>query len=242
MHADIKSIVVVLLTMAGVTLGTALYNAPAAAEPALPALMPEALEIELALSAVPKKLRDGAAVFVLRRGGYAQARAGSNHYMCFVMRTVPRFDVQSTDTLIPICFDQEGTRTIAPLHFDVAKYREQGLQPEEMRQRIKAAFANGEYTAPNQTGISFMISPILNLPDGKGGIWNYPPHFMFYAPHLTNEEVDTVRDTSGGWLPWINNMGPHGMIIVPVGQAERDVIRQESQDLIQQVEQFLRSQ
>lgn len=186
MRADIKSIVVILITIAGVTLGTALSKAPTAAELDLPVLMPKALEVELALSAAPKKLRDGAAVFVLQRGGYIQAKAGSNHYMCFVLRTTPQVDVHSPDTLIPLCFDQEGTRTIAPLLFDVAKYREQGLQPEEMRRRIKTAFASGAYTAPKQAGISFMISPVLNLPDGKGGVWNYPPHFMFYAPKLQN--------------------------------------------------------
>ena len=86
-----------------------------------------------------------------------------------------------------------------------------------------------------------MISPVFNIPDGKGGIWNFPPHFMFYAPNLMNDTVDTVPDRSGGWLPWINNEGPHGMMIVPVGEKEQETIRAESQGLIRQVERFLQA-
>jgi hypothetical protein len=143
--------------------------------------------------------------------------------------------------MIPICFDGEGTRTIAPVHWDIAYFREQGLAPEAVRERIQGGFASGKYIAPQRTGMSFMISPVLNLPDGKGGTWNYPPHFMFYAPHLTNEEVDSVMDSGGGWLPWIDNQGPHAMIIVPVGKDERERIMRESQELIRQVNEFLSS-
>ena len=41
-------------------------------------LLPRALEIELALSAAPKHLRDDATVWVLDTSGYAIARKGSN--------------------------------------------------------------------------------------------------------------------------------------------------------------------
>lgn len=229
------------LLAAALLLLAPLVGPMASAEPFLPALMPEALEIELALSAAPARLREGAAVYALRRGGYEQVRSGTNHYMCFVVRTVARFDVQSADTLIPICYDEEGTRAIAPLHFDSAAYREQGLSAEEIRGKIEAAFASGRYTAPRTPGMSYMISPVFNIPDGKGGIWNFPPHFMFYAPNLMNETVDTVPDRSGGWLPWINNEGPHGMMIVPVGEKEQETIRAEFQGLIRRVERFLQA-
>ena len=213
-----------------------------AADQALPALLSESLEVALALSAAPERLRAGAGVHVLRRGGYESVREASNPFACYVVRTVPRFDVQSAATLIPICFDDEGMRAIAPLHFAVARLREEGLSPAAIRARIAAGFASGRFGPPTRAGLSTMISPILNLPDGEGGVWTYPPHFMFYAPGLTNAALDTVPDRGGGWLPWINNEGPHGMLIVPVGEAERERIRKQEATLIRDVEAFLRGQ
>jgi len=218
--------------------GVSLTQSAGAADP-LPRLLPEALEIELALSAVPERLRADAGVYLLRRGGFEETKKAANHFSCFVVRTVARFDVPSPETLIPICFDEEGMRTVAPHHFDTAAWTEQGVPPAEIRDRIAANFANGTYTAPAQAGTSYMISPVLNLPDGEGGVWNYPPHFMFYAPGLTNSEQDAEPDRSGGWLPWINNEGPHGMYIVPLGEAERAAVRQSHADLIRRVDIFL---
>ena len=220
--------------------GTA--SSVSAVDAALPKLMTEHLETALAMSAAPQHVGDGATIYLLRRGGYVLHRRGSNHFTCFVVRTVARFDVQSPDTLIPICFDEEGTRTIAPIHFDTARYREQGMSMAEIRTMISEGFENGGYAPPARTGISYMISPVLNLPDGKGGVWNYPPHFMIYASHVTNEEVDATPDRGEGWLPWINNVGPHGMIIVPVGQTERERIRSDHRDLLQEVDKFLQTQ
>lgn len=218
--------------------GLALASLTSAAD-ALPRLMPEALETDLALSALPERLRADAGVYVLRRGGFVEVKKAANHFSCFVVRSVPRFDVPSPDTLIPICFDDEGMRTVAPRHFDTAAWIEAGVSPAEIRDRIAANFADGTYQAPAQPGTSYMISPILNLPDGEGGVWNYPPHFMFYAPGLTNGEQDTMPDRGDGWLPWINNEGPHGMYIVPLGQTEREMVKREQADLIRRVEDFL---
>jgi len=227
------------LSLCAALLTSAYLTQPAGAADPLPRLLPEALEIDLALSAAPDRLRADAGVYVLRRGGFVEVKKAANHFSCFVVRTVPRFDVPSPDALIPICFDDEGMRTVAPRHFDTAAWIEAGVSPAEIRDRIAANFADGTYTAPAQPGTSYMISPILNLPDGEGGIWNYPPHFMFYAPGLTNGEQDAVPDRGDGWLPWINNEGPHGMYIVPLGQAERDLVRQEHSELIRAVEAFL---
>lgn len=227
------------LRLCTIVAASLIWAVPAHANDSLPRLMPEALETELALSALPERLRADAGVHLLRRGGFAEVKKAANHFSCFVVRTVPRFDVPSPDTLIPICFDDEGMRTVAPRHFDTAAWIEAGVSPAEIRDRIAANFADGTYQAPAQPGTSYMISPILNLPDGEGGVWNYPPHFMFYAPDLTNGEQDTMPDRGEGWLPWINNEGPHGMMIVPLGQAERELVRRNEADLIRRVEAFL---
>ena len=222
-----------------IALACGLVAASAGAADDVPRLLPDDLETALALSAAPPALRPEAGVHLLRRGGYEKVRAATNHFDCFVIRTVARIDVQSADALIPICLDAEGMRTIAPVHFDTAELREQGVAAGDIRDRLKAGFADGFYQAPARTGLSYMISPILNLPDGEGGVWTYPPHFMVYAPHLTNAEQDTQPDRGGGWLPWINNEGPHGMIIMPVGHAEQETIRRDEAALIRDVEDYL---
>lgn len=230
-----------LVLVLALLLGGTWIGGLAAAGDALPRLLPAALETELALSAAPSKLRSGAGVWLLERGGYREYRKPVNHFSCFVVRTVPELDVQSSHALIPICFDEEGMRAVAPVHFDTAKLREQELPPAQLRERIQEGFRSGRYRAPERTGMSFMISPVLNIPDGKGGVWNYPPHFMFYAPHLTNAEQDSTPDHSHHFLPWVNDEGPHGMIIVPVGEAEREALRRDSAELIRKVNDFLRA-
>ncbi|HYT67226.1 MAG TPA: hypothetical protein VEL51_12450, partial [Vicinamibacterales bacterium] len=49
-------------------------------------LLPRALEIELALSAAPKHLREDATVWILDKSGYAIARKGANAFSCVVSR------------------------------------------------------------------------------------------------------------------------------------------------------------
>jgi len=58
-------------------------------------LLPRALEIELALSAAPTHLRDGATVWVLDKSGYAIAKKGANAFTCVVSRRA--------GDLFPVC-------------------------------------------------------------------------------------------------------------------------------------------
>ena len=55
---------------------------------------------------------------------------------------------------------------------------------------------------------------------------------MFYGPNLTDGDIGGAR----GSLVFINRVGPDGMIIVPVGQKEREAILSERQALTEQVE------
>ena len=60
----------------------ALWLVPAAADETLPRLMPEELEVALALSAAPEHVRAEAGAYVLRRGGYVEVKAGTNAFAC----------------------------------------------------------------------------------------------------------------------------------------------------------------
>ena len=89
--------------------------------------MPKDLEVRLALSALPPYLRSDATVYVLDPAkGYTAEQRGTNDFTCFVERTDwVRADFRN-DLFIPECFDAEGTRTIVPVSFDVARLRAEG--------------------------------------------------------------------------------------------------------------------
>jgi hypothetical protein len=73
--------------------------------------------------------------------------------------------------------------------------------------------------------------------DEHGSVTRTPsnPHLMFYGPGLTDGDIGGAR----GAFVFMNRVGPDGMMIVPVGQKEREVILGESQALIAQVEQAI---
>jgi hypothetical protein len=57
-------------------------------------------------------------------------------------------------------------------------------------------------------------------------------HIMFYAPYLTDADIGGVMGKS----PFVDRPGPHGMIIVPAGHAERDATLAQSSQLVDEVE------
>jgi hypothetical protein len=78
-------------------------------------LLPSDLEIRLAVNALPKELREGASVLVLESDGYVKVRSGTNSFTCIVSRRGGNF--------YPVCFDEEGARTILPAFADDAVFR-----------------------------------------------------------------------------------------------------------------------
>src|SRR5216117_35581 len=96
-------------------------------------LLPRALEIELALSAAPKHLRDEATVWVLDKSGYAIARKGGNAFACVVSRRA--------GDLFPVCWDAEGTRSLLPLDVDDALQRLAGKSTAEIERSVADGFA-----------------------------------------------------------------------------------------------------
>src|SRR4051812_1981964 len=206
----------------------ALTRSGEAQRPALPdcPMLPRDLEIELALSAAPKHLRDGAAVVVLAAAGYVNAREGANAITCIVSRR--------GGDLFPVCWDAEGTRTLLQVDLDAAKLRLGGTSNAEIDRQVAQGFKDGRYKVPSRTGVAYMLSPIRYRVDEQGHVTPSAPnpHVMFYAPNLTDADVGGVR----GSLLFINKVGPDGMIIVPVGRQERDAIVGESRALIERFE------
>jgi len=172
------------------------------------AVMTRAEEIALAEGAGPAGLVDEATIYVLAEHGYEVARQGTNGASCLVTH-------DRVDTLEPMCFDAEGTRTILPVALERARMRAAGAEEEEIDERIRAGFASGEFGPPTKTGISYMLSPHNKVFNGSEVI-GYPPHIMVYAPYLTN--TDSGADMSDPFMPWVLEEGsPHAYIIVVVG-------------------------
>jgi len=192
-------------------------------------LLPRPLEIELALSAAPKHLRDDATVWVLEKTGYTIARKGLNAFACVVSRRA--------GDLFPVCWDAEGTRSLLPLDVEDAQLRLSGKSGVEIDALIAERFKSGQYHAPSRAGLAYMLSPMRYRIDEHGAVTRTPsnPHLMFYGPNLTDGDIGGAR----GAFVFINKVGPDGMMIVPVGQKEREAIVSDAQSLVTQVEQAI---
>ena len=188
-------------------------------------LLPRETELRLAVNALPKALRDSAAVLTLEGDGYVKARAGTNPFTCIASRRGGNF--------YPVCFDEEGTRTILPAYVDDAVMRVKGLSSEEVERQLAKGFAEGKYQPPARSGIAYMLSPLNYMigSDGKLNRANAPPHTMFYAPFVTDKDVAGMP----GRTAFVDRPGPHGMFIVLAGQKERETYVAEAKDLIDEI-------
>jgi hypothetical protein len=211
----------------GVSTGSAAEDRPApfAQSPQYP-LLPREVEIELALSAAPRHLRGEATVWTLDKTGYSVAKTGTNAFSCIVSRRA--------GDLFPVCWDAEGARSLLPLDFDDAQMRLAGKSGTEIDGVVAQRFRTGHYHPPARAGIAYMLSPMRYRIDEHGVVSRTVsnPHLMFYGPNLTDTDIGGAR----GAFVFINRVGPDGMMIVPVGEQERQKIVDDSQALIAKVE------
>jgi len=189
-------------------------------------LLPADFEVELALSAAPKHLREAAAAWTLGKTGYTIAKKGTNAFTCVVSRR--------GGDLFPVCWDAEGARSLLPLDFDDAQLRLAGRSAADIESIVAQRFKAGQYRAPSRAGIAYMLSPARYRIDEQGRVTRTPPnpHLMFYGPGLTDHDIGGAR----GSLVFMNRVGPDGMMIVPVGATEREAIVAESLPLVTRLE------
>ncbi len=204
--------------------------------------LPRDLEIQLALSALPPHLRGNATVYILNPDqGFEVARKGTNGFHAFVARTADdafrgsrAFTEYRDDILVPISFDEAGSRAQMRVYFDIAEMQAKGTPPGELKRMIKDRYRTGYYKAPERVGISYMLSPLLRTyanPDESDRVGTFNmPHVMYYAPNVSNEDVG---GKPGSFLyPSVIIPGPHGYIIQPFGLTERAVINKEYEEML----------
>lgn len=138
-------------------------------------------EVELALSAAPIHLRDGAGVRVLTPDGFVRARESGNGFECVVQR-VGR--VQA-----PQCFDPEGARTTLPALLREMSLQLEGRSREEALEVVEREYRDGTLRAPGRPGIVYMLSREFVAFGEEGPRQVFAPHLMFYAPGLSYEDV-----------------------------------------------------
>ena len=209
--------------------------------------MPVDLETDYALSALPPHLRSHATVYLLDpQKGYYVARQGSNGYICFISRTEWEWAEYRNDVCTPISYDAEGARAIFPVYMAVAAMRASGkYQATQIRDSIKRRIITGVYKAPSKPGISYMLAPVMRVypagPDVKNPITISMPHYMLYAPYLTEENARYKKGTDGLTLANPDNSilgdgkGPFGYIIIPASETEKAVIVGEGKDLLKRL-------
>lgn len=199
--------------------------------------LPRDFEARLALSAGPPHLRAGATVYVLDPAkGYVLERKGTNGFTCYVERTDYLREDYGNGFITPECQDPEGTRSIVPVEFDIEKLRAEGkLTPTELKREVERRFQNGTYKPPARPGIVYMLSPVARLYSGPGSKTTMPmnmPHYMFFAPNLTEKDLGAGPVMSS--YPYLINQGPMGYLILNAGEAEKAQINRESADLLRE--------
>lgn len=141
------------------------------------------MEIRLAASAAPTSVSEQATILVWTGDTHEVARRGTNGVTCYVARDWP-------DSLEPHCFDEEGSRTILPIHLRQMELRDQGRTTEEIDAEVARGLADGTFRLPTRPAMSYMMSAGQELVSDDGtpvGAWQ--PHLMIYYPYLTAEDM-----------------------------------------------------
>jgi hypothetical protein len=202
--------------------------------------MPVGLETSFALSCLPSHVRQNATVYLLDpEKGYYIARAGTNGFSCFVLRTDWQLGEFPQDFAAAISYDAEGTKVIFPVYADVEAMRASGnFTAAQVKDSIAARFARGYYKAPSKPGISYMLAPIMRAYVGTEGHKHLAtfsmPHYMFYAPYFTSADIGGDSPSDGPMVLG-GEKDPHTYIILPAGKMEKASIMEENQQLVNQL-------
>jgi hypothetical protein len=144
-----------------------------------------------------------------------------------------------SDIYIPLCYDAVGTKAHLKVIMDTAALRAQGMGPVALKAEIENRYKNKTYRAPEKPGLSHMVAPVMRAvgpPDMKVHTMSMP-HLMFYAPHITNEDIGAVPNLSvpSSLLnPFIDQQGiaEQSYMIQLVGETEKAKILADEKALV----------
>jgi len=185
-------------------------------------LMAADAESALAKSAAPPNVSDRATIKLLTPSGYQVAHEGTNGFVCMVMRgwSAPTYTPEQFRDLVydatvraPICFDPSAALVVLPYYELRSKLAMQGYSPDQIAQRVEAAYARGEL--PRRDGVTFayMWSADQHLASGIG---HWHPHMMVFSPYYKNGMLG--ENQFGAPLPQVSDDAgtPFAVVVIPV--------------------------
>ena len=222
--------------------------------------LPRDLEMQLALSALPRHLRDNATVYVLNPAqGFEVARKGTNGFHAFVARIGDDtfrgswpLTAYRDDILYPISFDEAGAKANMLVFFDAAEMEAKRTRPEELKKIIQERYKAHYYKPPERAGVSYMMAPILrtyvNPEENDAVCTTIVPHVMHYVPNVSPVAVGAATPAPeemryfcehGHWRnnpdPFVIFHGAHGYLIQFLGVTERDAIHKEYEPMLERL-------
>lgn len=173
------------------------------------ALLETAEAIRLARTAAPAEVSAAADIWALRATGYERVVEGSNGWSCMV-----EFD--HPESLAPMCYDPEGTRTIVPWTHEVARMTLAGMSYAAATDSADALYASGHLALPDRPVLAYMLSREQRLyatPSGPFvGAWR--PHVMIF--HTDWELASLAAEASGGVITFGGEQARVRYLVVPV--------------------------
>lgn len=212
---------VLCLLLAG--LGATTFKAQEAKYPPLSEyMMARDAEIALAKSAAPPGVSEHATIKVLTNSGYEVAYKGDNGSVCMVLRAfaAPTYTPAQFRNLVydatvhaPICFTPPAARTAMPYYELRTKLAIEGKGPDEIAERVQAAYVKGELPPRGEVSFAYMWSAHQHL---GPGIDAWHPHMMVFAPYYENSMVG--GNQFGSPLPQVSDDAgtPFTVVVIPV--------------------------
>jgi hypothetical protein len=123
-------------------------------------------------------------------------RKGTNGFTCLVERSwsvpllpdQPSIDFWSPEIRVPICYNEEASRTVLGEYMRRTELALAGKARSEMKRAIDADFAEGRLRVPREMAMSYMMSA-GQLLGTHPAVRRFKPHVMFYVPFTTFEKL-----------------------------------------------------
>ena len=140
-------------------------------------------EVDLARSAAPAAITDGAAILVLTKDGYVTAAKGGNGFVCLVARSWAKStddaEFWSPRVRAPMCLNAPAAKTYLPIVLMKTHLVLAGKSKVEIGRAVKAAFDSKELVALEPNAMCYMMSKQQYLSDDD---MHWRPHMMWYVP------------------------------------------------------------
>ena len=155
--------------------------------PVKPVSLPDAEEIALAMSAAPEEVSSNADIYALRGTKFEKIRPGTNGTACMVARDY------HPGSLYPICFDQEGARTLMLREMREVSLRAEGVPESRIDSMVQQELASGKLPRATKTALAWMMSPrqvLFSTADSSGRrVGQWYPHVMMANVGISKEQL-----------------------------------------------------